>query len=125
MKYYNLPRYIIADPWLLFPLEYHLKPTFIADFPMALFNPMMVPMCIYIYDYICIKLYICIYIYIYIYIHIYIIYGSIPALDPPLRSTGHGQALLWTDSRYFLQAEEQLKGTEWLLMRQCLAKLDV
>ncbi|CAL1147018.1 unnamed protein product [Cladocopium goreaui] len=28
------------------------------------------------------------------------------------------QALLWTDSRYFLQAEKQLQGTEWLLMRQ-------
>ena len=33
----------------------------------------------------------------------------------------HGQALLWTDSRYFLQAEKQLQGTEWLLMRQRLA----
>ncbi|CAE7931563.1 ampp [Symbiodinium sp. KB8] len=28
------------------------------------------------------------------------------------------QALLWTDSRYFLQAEKQLAGTEWVLMRQ-------
>lgn len=28
------------------------------------------------------------------------------------------EALLWTDSRYFLQAEEQLKGTEWVLMKQ-------
>ena len=43
---------------------------------------------------------------------------------------GHGtgncfQALLWTDSRYFLQAEKQLQGTEWLLMRQCPAEDDV
>eukprot|EP00929_Paragymnodinium_shiwhaense_P037812 TRINITY_DN20078_c0_g3_i3.p1 TRINITY_DN20078_c0_g3~~TRINITY_DN20078_c0_g3_i3.p1 ORF type:complete len:402 (+),score=58.49 TRINITY_DN20078_c0_g3_i3:103-1308(+) len=30
----------------------------------------------------------------------------------------HTQALLWTDSRYFLQAAEQLKGTDWILMRQ-------
>ena len=28
------------------------------------------------------------------------------------------KALLWTDSRYFLSAESQLKGTEWTLMRQ-------
>ena len=28
-----------------------------------------------------------------------------------------GYALLWTDSRYFLRAEQQLKGTEWILMR--------
>lgn len=28
------------------------------------------------------------------------------------------KALLWTDSRYFLQAERQLEGTEWILMRQ-------
>ncbi|CAG7821665.1 unnamed protein product [Allacma fusca] len=27
-------------------------------------------------------------------------------------------ALLWTDSRYFIQAEQQLKGTEWVLMKQ-------
>ena len=27
-------------------------------------------------------------------------------------------AALWTDSRYFIQAEEQLRGTEYLLMRQ-------
>ena len=31
--------------------------------------------------------------------------------------TIHGAAL-WTDSRYFLAAEEQLKGTEFVLMRQ-------
>lgn len=27
------------------------------------------------------------------------------------------EARLWTDARYFLQAEEQLKGTEWTLMK--------
>ena len=26
------------------------------------------------------------------------------------------KALLWTDSRYFLQAEKQLAGTEWVLI---------
>ena len=30
-------------------------------------------------------------------------------------------ALLWTDGRYFLQAEKQLKGDEWTLMRSGLA----
>lgn len=30
-------------------------------------------------------------------------------------------AALWTDSRYFLQAEEQLKGTEYQLMREGLS----
>lgn len=30
-------------------------------------------------------------------------------------------AALWTDSRYFIQAEEQLKGTEYQLMRQRMA----
>lgn len=28
------------------------------------------------------------------------------------------QALLWTDSRYFLEAERVLEGSEWVLMRQ-------
>eukprot|EP00928_Gymnodinium_smaydae_P059681 TRINITY_DN43091_c0_g1_i1.p1 TRINITY_DN43091_c0_g1~~TRINITY_DN43091_c0_g1_i1.p1 ORF type:complete len:175 (+),score=32.98 TRINITY_DN43091_c0_g1_i1:60-527(+) len=28
------------------------------------------------------------------------------------------KALLWTDSRYFLEAEARIKGTEWILMRQ-------
>mmetsp|Transcript_48783 Transcript_48783/g.113921 ORF Transcript_48783/g.113921 Transcript_48783/m.113921 type:complete len:641 (+) Transcript_48783:55-1977(+) len=28
------------------------------------------------------------------------------------------KALLWADSRYFIQAEKQLAGTEWVLMRQ-------
>ena len=32
----------------------------------------------------------------------------------------HG-ALLWTDGRYFLQAEKQLKRDEWTLMRSGLA----
>ena len=30
------------------------------------------------------------------------------------------KAALWTDSRYFLQAEEQLKGTEIILMKEKL-----
>jgi len=34
--------------------------------------------------------------------------------------TLHGAAL-WTDSRYFLAAEEQLKGTEYVLMKQGMA----
>ena len=29
------------------------------------------------------------------------------------------EALLWTDSRYWLQAEEQLNGTEFRLMKDC------
>ncbi|CAJ1365195.1 unnamed protein product [Effrenium voratum] len=33
------------------------------------------------------------------------------------------KALLWTDSRYFLQAEKQLEGSEWILMKQLQANV--